>query len=72
MKSIYHGSESVSFLGPNTWDVLPDNSKDIENLILFEIRLKNRSLKITLVDSVKFTLIIYILFEDKRDTWNSQ
>ena len=72
MKSIYHGSESVSFLGPNTWDVLPDNSKDIENLILFEIRLKNRSLKIALVDSVKFTLIIYILFEDKRETWNSQ
>ena len=32
VKSVYHGSESVSFLGPKIWDMLPDDCKDIDNL----------------------------------------
>ena len=31
MKSVYHGSESVSILGPETWDILPDDCKDFDN-----------------------------------------
>ena len=64
MKSVYHGSESVSFLGPKIWEMLPDDYKDVDNL---KIILRTRSLKIVLL---KFTLIIYVLFENKRETWN--
>ena len=66
MKLVYHGGESVSFIGPKTWEMLPDDYKDVENL---KIRLKNRSLKISLL---KFTLIMYVLFKNKRKTWNIQ
>ena len=57
VKSVYHGSESVSFLGPIIWDMLPDDYRDIDNLNL-KIRLKNGNLKIVLVDCVMLTLII--------------
>ena len=55
MNAVHNGRESVSFPGIKIWDMLPDDYKDSDNL---KIRLKNESLKILLVDSVKFTLII--------------
>ena len=36
VKSVYHRSESVSFLGPKIWDILPDDCKDIDNLNAFK------------------------------------
>ena len=35
-KSVYHGSESVSFVGPKIWGMLPDNCKNIDNLNTFK------------------------------------
>ena len=35
VKSVYHGSESVSFVGPKRWEMLPDDYKDVENLNSF-------------------------------------
>ena len=32
VKSVYHGSESVSFLGPKIGDMVPDDCKDIDKL----------------------------------------
>ena len=32
MKLVYHGSESISFLEPKIWNMLPDDCKDIDNL----------------------------------------
>ena len=29
VKSIYKGTESLSFLGPKIWDILPDTYKDL-------------------------------------------
>ena len=40
VKSAYHGSESVSFLGTKIWDMLPDDYKDIENLSTSENKIK--------------------------------
>ena len=40
MKSEYHGSESVSFLGPKIWDMLPDDYKGIENLNTFKNKIR--------------------------------
>ena len=40
MKSVYLGSEGVSFLGPKIWDMLPDNCKDVDNLNNFKNKVK--------------------------------
>ena len=32
VKSLYHGTESISYLGPKIWDILPEKLKKIENL----------------------------------------
>ena len=31
VKSIYKGTESLSFLGPKIWDILPDTYKDLSD-----------------------------------------
>ena len=40
VKSVYHGSESLSFLRPKIWDMLPDDYKDIDNLNIFKNKIK--------------------------------
>ena len=40
VKSVYHGSESVSLLGPKLWDILPNNYNDIDNLNTFKNKFK--------------------------------
>ena len=40
VKSVYHGSESASLLGPKLWDILPNNYNDIDNLNTFKNKFK--------------------------------
>ena len=40
VKSIYKGTESLSFLGPKIWDILPDTYKDMPDLNSFKLALK--------------------------------
>ena len=40
VRSVYHGTESISFLGPKIWDILPEKLKNIENLALFKKEIK--------------------------------
>ena len=42
VKSVYHGTESISYLGPQIWDILPDDYKTIQNLDTFKIKIKKR------------------------------
>ena len=58
MKLVYHGNESVSFLGPKIRDMLPDDCKDIDKLNTIKNKVKKWDLKIVIVGSVKFTLTI--------------
>ena len=32
VKSVYHRTESISYLEPKIWDILPEKLKHIENL----------------------------------------
>ena len=32
VKSVYHGTESISYLGPKIWDILSEKLKNIDNL----------------------------------------
>ena len=40
VKSVYHGTESISYLGPKIWDILPEKLRNIENLEHFENAIK--------------------------------
>ena len=40
VKSVYHGTESISYLGSKIWDILPDDYKTIQNLDTFKIKIK--------------------------------
>ena len=31
-KNVYNGTESISYLGPKIWDILPEKLTNIENL----------------------------------------
>ena len=43
VNSIYNGTESVSFLGPMIWDLVPNELKDIGNLSAFKKAIKKWS-----------------------------
>ena len=36
VKSVYHGTESIFYLGPNIWNILPEKLKNIENVEHFK------------------------------------
>ena len=40
VKSVYHGIESISLLGPKIWDLLPEKLKNIDNLEHFKKEIK--------------------------------
>ena len=40
VKSVYHGPESISYLRPKIWDILPEKLKNIENLEHFKKEIK--------------------------------
>ena len=40
VKSVYKGTESLSFLGPKICDILPDSYKDMPDLNSFKLALK--------------------------------
>ena len=41
VKSVYHGTESISYLGPKIWDILPKKLNNIDNLEHFKKRDQN-------------------------------
>ena len=40
VRSVFHGTESISYLNPVTWDILPDSYKNLPNLSVFKNRIK--------------------------------
>ena len=40
IKSVYHGTESISYLGPKKWDIVPEKLKNIDSLELFKKEIK--------------------------------
>ena len=38
--SVYHGTESLSFLGPKIWELVPDDIKQSECLEIFKNKIK--------------------------------
>ena len=40
VRSVFHGTESISCLGPVIWDILPDSYKNLSNFSVFKNRIK--------------------------------
>ena len=40
--SVYHGTESLSFLGPKIWDLVPGELKQSETLYSFKLKKKKK------------------------------
>ena len=40
IRTVYNGSESISFLGPKVWNILPDNLKNASSLEVFKASIK--------------------------------
>ena len=41
IRSVYYGSETISFIGPKIWELLPSNIYDSENLNIFKLNIKS-------------------------------
>ena len=55
---MYHGSESVSFLGSKMWNIIADEIKQKAYLNNFKKSVKNGSHRIAHVDCAKFILMV--------------
>ena len=42
VRTVYNGTESVSYLGPKIWDIVPDEYKTLNSLNSFKESIKNR------------------------------
>ena len=40
VRSVYHGTKSLSFLGPKIWDLVPLELKQLESLEVFKLKIK--------------------------------
>ena len=43
VKSVYHGTEGISYLGPKIWDILPEKLNNIDNPEHFKKEIKRRA-----------------------------
>ena len=53
--SVYQGTESLSFLGPKIWDLVPVELKQSETLYSFKLKIKNWVLLNVYEEYVKLT-----------------
>ena len=54
VKSVWHGTESVSYLGPKIWDLVPNEIKESKSLNAFKFKIEGGSLKNVLVKYAKY------------------
>ena len=55
VSTVFHGTESISFLGPKIWSLFPETFKNIDSLESFKISIRNGILKIAHADYVRST-----------------
>ena len=71
IRTVHHGSESISFLGPKLWNILPDRLKNANSIEAFKRQIKkNGSLNIVHVDIPRFMFKMSVLF--KKFLWKEK
>ena len=56
VNSVWHGTESVSYLGPKIWDLVPNEIKESESLNAFKFKIKRWILKNVHAEYAKYIL----------------
>ena len=41
VKSVYYGAETMSYIGPEMWELVPSNINDSENLSIFKSNIES-------------------------------
>ena len=62
VKSVYHGSESLSNLGQRIWNLVPDTLKQLDDINSFKTEIKNGNLLIAHVGFVSLTSLMLALY----------
>ena len=57
VRSVFYGTESISYLGPAIWDILPDSYKNLTNFSFLKTGLKSGNLRIVPADFAKHTFL---------------
>ena len=57
VNSIYNGDETIFFLGPKVWDIIPSEIKEKKSLQVFKCAIYNENQKIVHVGSANVTLL---------------
>ena len=65
INSIYNGTESISFLGPRIYDILPNDMKEMKTVEVFKVAIKNGN---RIIAPVNFVSAIW-LGSDLSDTY---
>ena len=55
---MYHGLESISFLGPKIWNILPDRLKNANSIEAFKMQIKKWN-----IGFARFMLKMSVLFK---------
>ena len=64
IRTVHHGSESICFLGPKIWNILPDRLKNANSIGAFKMQIKkNGSQKIVYVGFARFMFKMLVLFK---------
>ena len=62
VKSLYHRNKGLSYLEPNVWGILTNRFKNTDRLDKFNKAIKNKNLIIDLVEFVRTSLKMSILY----------
>ena len=66
IKIVQYGSESLSYLGPRLWNILPDEYKKIQSVKDIKLRSDYGCLKTAPIGCVKYIFNMWVLFRDSR------
>ena len=64
VNTVYHGSKSISFLGPKILNLLPNERKNIGSLKILKNKNKIGSLKTVLLEFVRFVSKMLVSLEN--------
>ena len=63
VKTVYNGKETVSYLGPKIWDLVPSELKEKQSIVAFKNEIKNGNPMTVHVDCAKIILPGLDLFD---------
>ena len=67
LKTVFHGTENISYLAPMIWNILPVTCKESPSLEAFKNRVKNGNLRTALPEFARHSLAESVLYKKYLD-----